>query len=196
LHLAFDIFRGIGVAAGIGIRPFLPALVVAALAAGHAEIHFKHTNFDFVQQVPFLLGLVIATILLSVLERRLSQERLGSRPATIALGAVSVALGALMFAAILCQGHHTTWPGFIGGAVCAGIGLAATRPLFARVRKRLDDAAAGALPIYAEAAGLLLAALSVVAPPVGVIGLLVLLWLIIGGRRRDGEKYAGLRILR
>jgi hypothetical protein len=29
-----------------------------------------------------------------------------------------------------------------------------------------------------------------------VIGLLGLLWFIIAGRRRDGEKFAGLRILR
>ena len=42
----------------------------------------------------------------------------------------------------------------------------------------------------------MLAALSVVAPPVGVIGLALLLWLLVGGRRREGQKYAGLRILR
>jgi hypothetical protein len=39
-------------------------------------------------------------------------------------------------------------------------------------------------------------ALSIVAPPVGVIALLGLLWLLLAGRRREGEKYAGLRILR
>ena len=42
----------------------------------------------------------------------------------------------------------------------------------------------------------LLAALSVLAPPVGVIGLLLLGWLLLAGRRREGQKYAGLRILR
>ena len=31
---------------------------------------------------------------------------------------------------------------------------------------------------------------------VGVIALLGLLWLLFAGRRREGEKYAGLRILR
>jgi hypothetical protein len=50
--------------------------------------------------------------------------------------------------------------------------------------------------VYAETTGLALAALSVVGPPVGVIGLALLLWLLIAGRRREGQKYAGLRILR
>ncbi len=196
VHLLFDIFRGVGAAAAIGIRPFLPALVVAALAAGSAEIHFKHTHFSFLQGVPFLLVLVVGTVLLSLLERRLSPDRLESRPAGIVLALASAALGALLFAGILCQGGYTDWPGFVGGVVCAAIGAAATRPLFARVRRRLDAAAGGALPLYAEAAGVVLAALSVVAPPVGVIGLLVLLWLLFAGRRREGQKFAGLRILR
>jgi hypothetical protein len=64
------------------------------------------------------------------------------------------------------------------------------------VRARLDADAAAAVPLYAEAAAILLAALSVVAPPVGVIGLLLLGWLLLAGRRREGQKYAGLRILR
>jgi hypothetical protein len=196
VHLVFDIFRGIGAAASVGIRPFLPALVVAALAAGNAEIHFKHTDYGFLQHAPFLLALVAGTIVLAVAERRLSGDRLDSRPAIAVLGLISAGLGALLFAGILSQGGYQTWPGVIGGVVCAAIGAAASRPLFARVRKRLDAAAAAALPIYAEAAGLVLAALSILAPPVGVIGLLGLLWLLLAGRRRDGEKYAGLRILR
>ena len=52
------------------------------------------------------------------------------------------------------------------------------------------------MPLFAEAFGVLLAALSVVAPPVGLVGLVFLLWLLIAGRRRSEQKYAGLRILR
>jgi hypothetical protein len=36
----------------------------------------------------------------------------------------------------------------------------------------------------------------VVAPPVGLIALAGLAWLLFAGRRRDEQKYAGLRILR
>ena len=42
----------------------------------------------------------------------------------------------------------------------------------------------------------MLAALSVVAPPVALVSAGFFIWLIVGGRRRRGEKHAGLRILR
>jgi 4-amino-4-deoxy-L-arabinose transferase-like glycosyltransferase len=48
----------------------------------------------------------------------------------------------------------------------------------------------------AEGAAGLAAGLSVVAPPVGVIVLALLVWLLLAGRRRADQKYAGLRILR
>jgi hypothetical protein len=88
------------------------------------------------------------------------------------------------------------WPGYVAGPVCAVVGAAASRPLFARVRARLDAAAAAALPLYAEVAAILLAVLSVLLPPVGPIGLAALIWLLIAGRQRGERKYAGLRILR
>jgi hypothetical protein len=196
VHLVFDIFQGIGVAAAVGIRPFLPALVVGALGAAHAQINFAHSNFAFLQKPPFLLGMVVGTILLALVERRLGAKRSEGRQFTVVLGLLGVALGAILFGAALCRGGYVWWPGIIGGVVCAVIGAVATRPLFARVRARLDESAAAAVPLYAEAAGIALAALSVLAPPVGPIGLAVLLWLLWSGRRRDQGKYAGLRILR
>jgi uncharacterized membrane protein YhaH (DUF805 family) len=195
MHLLFDIFTGIGVAAAVGIRPFLAALVVGALAAGRVEIKFNGTTYSFLQRWPFLLALVILAIALTLVERRLRDR--GSRsPELIALAVAAAALGALFFAGSLARGHYTAWPGWIGGVLCAAVGLLATRPLFARVRARLDAEAAAAVPLYAEAVAVLLAALSVVAPPVGLIGFLLLAWLLVAGRRREGQKYAGLRILR
>jgi threonine/homoserine/homoserine lactone efflux protein len=64
------------------------------------------------------------------------------------------------------------------------------------VRKRLDDGTASTLTVYAEGFALVLAALTLLFPPLGLVGIALLLWLLIGGRRRAGEKYAGLRILR
>jgi uncharacterized membrane protein YgdD (TMEM256/DUF423 family) len=195
VHLAFDIFQGIGVAAAVGIRPFLPALVVGALAAGDVEIHFNGTDYSFLQSAPFLLAMAAAAIVLALLERR-HAERLERGPIALALAAVSLALGALLFAGSLARGHYTVWPGYIGGVLCALVGIAATRPLVARVRGRLDPQAVASLPLFVEGAALLVAFLSVVAPPVGPIALVLLLWLLLGGRRRAGQKYAGLRILR
>jgi Domain of unknown function (DUF4126) len=193
MHLAFDIFQGIGIAAAAGIRPFLPALVAGALAAGNVEIHFKGTDYSFLQQSPFLVAMAVAAVVLAVLERRFRAEH-GVLAAALALA--GAALGALLFAGSLARGHYAAWPGYIGGVICAAVGVAATVPLLRRVRQRLDQRAVGALSAYAELAALLFAALSVVAPPVGPIGLAALVWLVIASRRREGRKFAGLRILR
>jgi hypothetical protein len=196
MHLVFDILTGIGVAAAMGIRPFLAALVVGVLAAANVQIHFNGTTYSFLQRWPFLLALVVLAILASMLERRISTDRGFRTPEAIGLALAGAALGALLFAGSLARGHYAAWPGWIGGVLCAAVGLFATRPIFARARARLDAEAAGAVPLYAEAAAVLLAALSVVAPPIGLIGIVLLLWLLFAGRRRSEQKYAGLRILR
>jgi hypothetical protein len=195
VHLVFDIFQGIGVAAAVGIRPFLPTLAVGALAAGDAEIHFDHTDFAFLQSAAFLLAIAVCVAVLAGAERRVPGERLERGPVAVVLAVVSLALGALLFAGSLCRGHYAIWPGLIGGVLCAGVGIAATRPLLIRARKRLAEDAS-LLPLFVEGAALAIAALSIVAPPIGPIALVLLLWLLWAGRRREGQKYAGLRILR
>jgi cell division protein FtsW (lipid II flippase) len=196
VHLVFDIFQGMGVAAAVGIRPFLPSLAAGALAAGDVEIHFNGTDYSFLQGAAFLLVVAVAAIILALVERRLPTERLERAPGALVLAAISAVLGALFFAGSLARGHYTAWPGLIGGVVCALIAVAATLPLLARVRARLDQAAAGSVPVYAEGAALLVAILSVLAPPVGPIVLVFLIWLVVASRKRDQQKFAGLRILR
>lgn len=196
MHLVFDIFQGIGVAAAVGVRPFLPALAVGALGAADAQINFSHSSYSFLEQAPFLLVMVIGVVLLGVTERRATRELLTGRPVTLVLAAISLIIGALLFAGALAQDHYAVWPGLIAGVVCAVAGLAATRPLLERVRSRLDEQAAGMLPVFSESGALLAAVLSVLLPPVGVIVLALLLWLLYAGRARGEQKYAGLRILR
>jgi uncharacterized membrane protein YsdA (DUF1294 family) len=199
MHLVFDILTGIGVAAAVGIRPFLAALVVGLLALAHVEIHFNGTTYSFLQRWPFLLALVVLAFLATFIERRIGRDRGYRSPEIVALLLCALALGALLFAGSLSAHgtqHYVAWPGWIGGVLCAAVGMFATRPVFARARARLDEQAAGAVTLYQEAAAVLLAALSVVAPPIGLIGLLALGWLWLAGRRREGQKYAGLRILR
>ncbi len=196
MNLVFDICTGIGVAAAVGIRPFLPGLVVGALAAGSIQIHFAHTDLSFLQGVPFLLIMAVAAALLVVAELRLGRERLERGPVALAVAAAAVVVGALLFAGSLCRGGYAIWPGIVGGVICAAVGILATRPLVARVRARLDAETASALPLFTEIAAILAAALSVLLPPVGIVVLALLLWLLIAGRGRDDQKYAGLRILR
>jgi hypothetical protein len=197
VHLAFDIFQGIGIATAIGIRPFVPSIAAGALAAGDVELSFDHTSYSFLQSLPFLLVMAIGAVLLVTLDRGIWAERLHSGPVALALIAVSLALGAMFFAASLVRDHHAAWPGWVAGAICAAIGIAASRPFLARLRSRLDDAtAAVGVPVIADGSALLIAVLSVVAPPVGLLALLGMVWLLLAGRGRADQKYAGLRILR
>jgi protein-S-isoprenylcysteine O-methyltransferase Ste14 len=202
VHLVFDIFQGIGLAAAVGIRPFLPALAAGALASGDVELDFKHTSYAFLQSSGFLLALVIGVLVLSVLERRFSARGdaqaggIDRSPIAVIILLISAGLAAVLFAGELSRGHAVVWPGYVGGVVCALIGAGAILPIFARVRARLEPDAAKALPLYAEGTAVVFAVLSVVAPPVGPIGLALLIWLLIAGRRRSERKYAGLRILR
>jgi hypothetical protein len=50
--------------------------------------------------------------------------------------------------------------------------------------------------VYADGASLVLAALAVALPPLSLVVLVLCLWLLIRRRRRGGEKFAGLRVLR
>jgi len=196
MHLAFDIFQGIGVAAAVGIRPFLPSLVTSALATASVELNYKHTDFSFLQSPVFLLIMVLGVVLVTGLERRMAGRTEEPRWLVYSLAAISLALGALFFGGELSRNHDPVVIGIVAGVLCAAVGVLATRPLLARVRTRLDAESVGALPLIAEAVATAGAALSVVAPPIGVILLLALLWLLVAGRGREQQKYAGLRILR
>jgi hypothetical protein len=113
-----------------------------------------------------------------------------------ALGGVAVGLGALLFAGSLDDRHDTWWYGLPLGIACAALAQAATRGLLARVRARGDAAVRAGLPMYAEGVALMTALATILFPPLAIVVLGFLAWLLIGSRRRAGEKYAGLRILR
>ena len=200
MHLLFDIFQGMGIAAAVGIRPFLPALAVGALASGDVQIDFKGTDFSFLQGTPWLLAMLLCAIALALAERRIGHQRLDKPPGFVIVAAIALGLGAVLFGGALAQAHHphwsADWPGYPAGIACGLVALAAMRPLFARARARLDQQAAAAVAVYAEALAVVAAILSVVAPPVGLIAVVALCWMLLATRRQRGKKYAGLRILK
>lgn len=196
MHYLLDLLQGLGIAAAIGIRPFLPTLLVGALAAGNVGIDFDGTDFSFLEKPAFLLAAVIAVIVLSFLERRAGGDVTRNRVGLVVMLVVSLALAALFAAGSIADHSPDWWPGLIVGVAAAALGFAAAHSLFTRVRARLDRSAAGALPVYAEGCALLAAGLAVLLPPLAILVVLGLAWLLLGGRRRTGEKYAGLRILR
>jgi hypothetical protein len=191
-----DLLQGLGIAAAIGIRPFLPTLLTGALAAADLGIDFENTDFSFLEGTAFLLVVVVAVAVFGVIDRNRRGAADSDGPFAAVFIAVALVLGALEASGSLADHSSDWWPGLIVGIAGAGLGFAAARSLLGRVRARLDAQTAGALPLYAEGSALLAAGLSILFPPLTVLIVAGLAWLLIGGRRRAGEKYAGLRILR
>jgi len=187
LTLALDILTAIGLGAACGLRPFMPALVAGALAAANATIDFDHTGYKFLEAPVWLLAVAIALVVV-ILAARFVPE--------YALWVAGLVIGGLLGAGTLQDHHHSAVIGWVLGVLCAVLAAAAARDLFTRVRSRLDEQAAGALPLYGEGAALVVAALAVLVPPLSIVVIGFLAWLLQGGRRRSGEKYAGLRVLR
>lgn len=196
METVFDILTGAGLGAAAGIRPLLTGLVAGALASADATIDFDGTDLAFLEGSGWLLALFAAVVVVALSQRRLGAEGMEAGPVGAALSGVALAVGALLFAGALADHSDTWWPGLIGGLLCALLGERAVRDLLRRTRARLDAGARAALSLYADGAAILLAVLAILAPPVSVLAIGLLLWLLVGGRRRGGEKYAGLRILR
>ena len=194
MEFVLDLLQGAGVAAGIGIRPFLPVLLVGALASADVGVDFDGTDFAFMEEWPFLLGVLVLVALSDFVVRR--RADLDAGPVVWLLLALAVVLGALVGAGSLADHDHPVAPGVVAGAAAATLGFFAARSLFGRVRQRLDPEAQSVLPLYGEGAALAAAGVSVLFPPLAILVLAALTWLLVGGRRRAGEKYAGLRILR
>ena len=195
MKLALDILQGLGLASAAGLRPFLPAILAGALASGDIGLDFDGTSFAFLESPIWLLILVIALVA-TIFTRKV----LETGPGEAALSGVGIGLGALLCAASIDDRHDTWWYGLILGAVIAFLASSVSRSLFGRVRARFassgDASAAAALPFYGEAAGLVIAGASVLFPPLAIVAIGFLIALLVTGRRRGEQKYAGLRILR
>jgi uncharacterized membrane protein len=195
MKLALDILQGLGLASATGLRPFLPALLAGALASGDVGLDFDGTAFAFLESPVWLLVLAVALIA-TVFTRKL----LESPPGEAALAGIGIGLGALLCAASIDDRHDTWWYGLLAGALVALLSSSVSRSLFARVRARFTSAgdaqAAAALPWYGEAAGLVIAGASVLFPPLALLAIGFFIALLVTGRRRTDQKYAGLRILR
>jgi hypothetical protein len=193
MDLVLALLQGIGIAAAVGVRPMLPVLLAGALASRDIGLDFDGTDFAFLESWPFLLAVALGAAALVLAERTGIDER---RPLVFSLAVACVVLGVLEASGSLADEGHSIIPGVVLGAGAAVLGFVAARNLFMRVRRRLDPEAASALPVYAEGAALAAAGLSILFPPLAILVIAGLGWLMLGGRRREGEKYAGLRILR
>ena len=198
-----DIGTGAGLASATGVRPYLPPLLAGALARGDIGIDFDGTDFAFLESTVFLAVVVVVALIAFFAERsgpnRRSPDlggRVGRGPLEILAGVVGLAFGALLFAGALADGGEAVWVGLLFGPLCAALGWLAVGGLVERVRARLEPEQAALLAAYADGAALLLAAIAVFVPPLALLAIPAFILLLLGGRRREGQKYAGLRILR
>jgi hypothetical protein len=197
VHPLFDIFQGIGIAAAAGIRPFLPGVVASVLGLADLQIHFDHSKFDFIQKAPFLIIVAVLAALLIGLEASRRGGEVDEGPGAWFSAACGAAVGALVFAGVLAHRGDAWWPGIVGGIVLAALGFLCFRPFLTRLRSRLDaEAASLGVPLVGEGVALIIALLSALLPPAGIVAALALIALRVQGRGRDDQKYAGLRILR
>jgi hypothetical protein len=203
MSLFMDIGTGAGLASSTGIRPYLPTVLAGGLARGDVAIDFDGTDLAWMESTAFLGAVVALAVVVFFLERsapnRASPDvgsRAGRGPIEVLSGLFGVAFGAILFGGALADNGHPVWIGLVFGPLCAALAWLAVGGLVERVRARLAPEQAALLTAYAEAAALLLAAIAVFVPPLALLAIPAFFVLLAGGRRREGQKYAGLRILR
>lgn len=187
-----DIGTGAGLSGAVGVRPFLPPLLVGALARGDVGVDFDGTDWRFLESPAFLLAILLLAVAWYMAERSGANQNAMRRAGLL----LSVVLGALLFAGSLAAGGHAAIPGLIAGVACAALAYVATFSVVAGAARRLDGDTVGFLTLYADAAALALAAVAIFLPPLSFLALVAFALVLLKSRAAADRKYAGLRILR
>jgi hypothetical protein len=197
-----DIGQGAGLSAASGARPFLPVITAGVMAHEDAGIDFSGTDWSWMESWVFVGILAALFIVFWVMDRAGRNELI--RPGGRAMEAspsyplLCAVAGALLFAGTLADAGHTSWPGLVAGAIAGLVGYLALGRLFMRANQRLF--AAGdpgvVLGLGRDALTIALTILVVLVDVLGYVVLVATLVLLLTARRREGEKYEGLRVLR
>ncbi|MEV4420076.1 DUF4126 family protein [Patulibacter sp. NPDC049589] len=191
MNYLLDILQGLGIAAAAGASPFLPLAVASAAGLANLGADYDGTSFSVVES-PVVLVLAVVLAVAAIVARR----RLESPQAERVLIGLGVIFGAVVTAATVADRSDTWWPGLIAGGLAALVVGVAVQSLLRRTRARLEDEQRTLLSVGGALGAGLVALLSVVLPPVGILAVVAGVWLFVGGRRQDTTKHAGLRILR
>jgi hypothetical protein len=194
MDLFLAITQGIGASLAAGVRAAVSALVVGLLALADVGIDFEGTDFSFLESAWWLVLMAVAAVLAFV------AARAGTPVPTIVTAGIAVGIGALLFSGSLADEGYESWPGLAAGPACALLAFAAAGTFLSgaqsRLRARGDEDTASFLLVYADVTTAVLAALSVLLPPVSILALAAAVWAVVSQRRRAQRKHEGLRILR
>ena len=216
MSLVIDFGAGTGLATASGARPFLPPLVVGAMARADAGIDFENTDFAFLEHPAFLAAVLAAAVLWYVLRRRALQSDAG--PSRTVSGTIDLSdldppegrgaywlesllamvLGALLFAGALEDGGTEGGIGIFPGLACAALGFVAMQTLVSGAGRRLEQGgdSATTLTVVRDLLAVAIAVLSVLVPFFGFVALLAFAVYLLAATRRRRLKYKGLRVLR
>lgn len=194
MDLLFAICQAIGLGLACGIGGPLAWLFIAVMAGAGAGFDPVDTDYGFVGS-GWYIALLFAANVADFFQRSRNAKR---SPAVIAAGTAVIA--ALFGAAALAADGEAAILGFVLAGLAAGASaLVALSVLEGAQRRRAaasDAAPDGTLALIFGFAGIVVAAFALFAPPVALLALFGLGYLAAGRRRKAGEKYEGLRILR
>ena len=194
MDLFLAISQGIGTSLATGVRAFLVPLLVGTLARANVGVDFEGTEYEFLESIVWL------TIMLSLIVGAWLVERSGI-PVTPATWAIAgAAVGGVLFAGSLAERDYMSELGLFAGALAAVVGFAAARVFLGGAEERLsargESDAGTTLTLIADAAVLAVTALAVLVEPSAYLAVAFCAWVLVVRRRRAGQKYEGLRILR
>jgi hypothetical protein len=192
LFLAICEALGLGLAAGLG-GP-LAWLFIAVMAGAEAGIDPRGTDWAFVGAGWFIAVLFAANVL------AFYQRRRGPLPRRLPDAAGAAALGAIFGAAALAAEGETAAAGFVIGGIAAAAASLLGNDLLSGAQRRVEAgteaSATATLGLILGLSGIVVAVLALFLPPTSLLVALALAALAVGRRRKAGQKYEGLRILR
>lgn len=194
MDLFLAISQGIGTSLAAGVRAFLVPLLVGALARANVGVDFEGTEYEFLESIVWL-AIMLALIVGAWLVERAAVP---VAPATWAIA--GAAIGGVLFAGSLAERDYMSEPGLFAGALAALVGFAAARVFLGGAVERLsargETDAGRTLGMIADAVVLAGTTLALLIEPSAYVALAFCAWVLVVRRRRAGQKYEGLRILR
>jgi hypothetical protein len=194
MDLFLAISQGIGTSLAAGVRAFLVPLLVGTLARANVGVDFEGTEYEFLESIVWL------AIMLSLIVGAWLVERFAVPVARATWAIAGAAIGGVLFAGSLAERDYMSEPGLFAGALAALVGFAAARVFLGGAEERLaargESDAGRTLGMIADALVLAVTALALLVEPSAYLALGFCVWVLLVRRRRAGQKYEGLRILR